>query len=70
MLIGYDIMATHKIYGYCQKCYEGIISVIKSDKIDNSKTLYKCYKCGKYATFNFDNSDELERRIREKKASE
>jgi len=63
-------MATHKIYGYCLSCYEGIISVIKSDKVDNTKTLYQCPKCGCNTEFNFANSKIIEQRIKAKKDSE
>jgi hypothetical protein len=56
-------MSSHKIYGYCKGCYEGIISVIKSKKRSNKDTLYLCPKCKKYNVFEFKDSEELEKRI-------
>ena len=61
-------MTTHKIYGFCQSCNSGIISVIKSDKVDNNKTLYLCQKCNTYSTFDFTKSDIIEERIKIKKS--
>jgi len=63
-------MTTIKVYGFCNSCYNNIISVIKSDKIDDTNTLYFCDKCNAYRTFNFSKSNELEKRIKAKKESE
>jgi len=63
-------MTTHKVYGLCNRCYQGVISVIKSDKVDDSETLYTCPNCSLFATFNFSISDELEKRIKESKKGE
>jgi len=60
-------MVLHKIYGYCRGCYEGVISVTKSSEKPNKNTLYLCPKCKKYNTFCFDVSNELKRRIKEKR---
>ena len=60
-------MTTHKVYGYCMSCYSGIISVVKSDKTDNTNVLYFCPKCNTNSTFDFTNSDEIKRRIEEKR---
>jgi predicted SprT family Zn-dependent metalloprotease len=54
-------MATHKVYGYCNKCKQKIISVTKDDLVNNKDTIYYCEKCDSYTTFNFKVTKELKK---------
>ena len=53
-------MTTKKEYGYCTKCRQKIISVIRDDKLSSKRTLYYCPYCDAERTFNFGASKKLE----------
>jgi len=56
-----DIITTQKVYGYCIKCRQRIISVTKSDQVDNKNDLYYCSHCDAYRTFDFSISTKVKK---------